>query len=432
MLLILSLSFLPSLSEALSLQEAYIYACKYNPDLQVKNYSVALAQKNIGTTQSNYKPKLKLNMKLRKIANEQAEIGMGLNPEYLGTVGATASQELFNLDANTQIDTAKISKIIASLDKSNTMMNIAFTLGNNFISISYYQMIQKIYENKSKRIKEYLKIAQQRYKAGIMDTGDIYRLKSELSDIHSTIESMKNTIHLTKIALKNLIAMPQDTNITTSIKEKELEEFANLSNYNEEVNPSIAIKNKQIEQEKIIAQNIASSYYTPTLTLYGTLDQTFWRDGIGTEMAPFLNHDVIYTQYNVGLLAKVPLYSGGVKQIQRETLDIQQLQNISYITELQNQLKKEQLSAMHSIQSAQNSYIFNKKSSLNAHKYLAIIQKQYDAGIIDILHVIDAEEFATLASLKQQKSKFEILKYKLALAYALNKLQKPFENEDLQ
>jgi len=425
-------SFFCTNSDALSLKEAYTYALEHNPTLEVKEYSIAIAQKNESSSHSFYKPKFELNMDFRKIASDQAEIGMGLNPEYQGSVGATASQELFNLDSNTQIDTAKISKTIAKLDKSNTMMEIALQIGNEFISIAYYQVIQKIYETKKKRIQGYLNIAQERYKAGIMDTGDIYRLQSELSQIHSDIESVQNSIHLKNISLKNIIAMPQDVNITTKLTEKELEEFANLSNKTEEENPSITIKRQEIEQDKIVSKNIASSYYLPSLTLYGSLDHTIWRDGLGTQMAPFLNHDVIYTQYRVGFLAKVPLYIGGIKQTQRETLAIQQLQNTSTITELQNQLKKEQLSAIDSIKSAQKSYLLNKKSSLDAQKYLDVIEKQYRAGVVDILHILDAQEFATLASLKQEKNKFQILKYKLALAYSLNKLKKPFANEDLQ
>lgn len=419
-----------TLAETLSIKEAWYYAKEHHPKIKAASYGIDIAQSNVDESWSSYRPNLSINTAFFKISEETAEMTMGMMPEYQGWVAATASQQIFKLDSNTKIDTAKIQKTIAKLNKNSTKMDIALSIGADYIAIGYYTVIKKTYEAKKERISGYLGIAQQRYDAGVTDIADLYRWKSEIKKIEALLKMAQDSIDTQKATLKKNIGMPQSTMLEITINMKEIEAFANLqdSDTTARKNPYVEMKKKQNEQFDIERDNLLYSYFTPEASLIGGVAQSVLREGAGKDMSPMLNHGTIWTQYVLAVTASVPIYTGGMKGARRETLRIQQLQNRSEIADVEEELQKEQIKAQKSIDASQKSYTLNKEAAIDAFKYLDIVQKQYEAGTINITPILDAEEYATTAKLSSEQDRFTIMRYKLALSYALNKLDEPYRH----
>lgn len=409
-------------SKELTLHQVWEYALNYNPKIKSVSYDKDIALSNLENAKSAYRPYILLNMDYHKIDGDRAAFYQGMNPELKGTIGAKITQKLFSLDASTNIAKAQISQTMAKLHKDSAQMELAYTVGTTIINYAFSQVALTIYNEKAKRIKDYLKIAKDRYHAGTIDIGDVYRWESELSKIESTILEAKNGISTSKNLLKNYMGMPQSETIEIIFLESDLEAFANINDCGAFKNPNIELLHENIKSDNIEAKNIKRSYYTPNLSLYGDTQQMIYNEGKGSQLPPSQNQN----NYTIGMEINLSLYDGGARKARKEILQTKQLQTQSDIQVLQDELSKEQQSALNSIKSYQRSLEFDIESANKAVKYRNSKHQQYQEGVIDITPFLDAEEYATLATLNIEQKKYLIMQYKLSLAYALGRLQSPF------
>lgn len=413
-------------AQELSLKQAWEYALKHNPTMASVGYDEAIAAKNLDIAKAAYRPQVHLNMDYRKIDGDRAGFYQGMMPEKKGSFNAKINQKLFSLDTNTQIEKAKISQTLANLHLDSTRMDLAYAIGTSAVDIAYAQVALGIYKERAKRISAYLNMANDKYKAGTIDLGDVYRWESELSKIKSTIQEANNTIVTNKSMLKNYLGMSQSEVIDISLTQGDIEAFANINKDDVIANPKIEMLKENIKSDGIEANNIERSFYVPEFSLYGSTEEMLYKGGDGSQLPSSQN----WNTYTVGVEVNFPLYEGGAKQAKKEALRVKQLQTQSDIQSFEDELSKEQESAISSINAYQESFKLDTVSADKAMKYLLTKHQQYQEGATDITPLLDAEEYATLAELKVEQTKYLIMRYKLMFAYALNKLQNPFGSSD--
>ena len=411
-------------AQVFSLKEAWQYALEHNPSMTSVSYDATIAEKNLDLATSSYYPQIQLITDYRKIDSDRAGFYQGMMPENKSSLTAKITQDIFNLETNTQIEKAKISQTLAKLHKDSTQMDLAFAIGTVVVDIAYNQIALNIYQEKEKRISGYLKTTNDKYIVGTIDLSDVYRWESELAKIHSMLQEIKNTIFNYNSLLKKHLGIPQFETIDIIFKQEDIEAFANIYDDISVINPKVETLKENIKSYSVEVENIDRSYYIPKITLYGDREETLHKDGKGDILPSSQNNN----NYTFGIEMTLPLYEGGARKAKKEALQVKKLQTQSDVQSLENELLKEQENAKESIKNYQKSFELEKNASEKANKYLYTKHQQYKEGSLEITSLLDAEEYASLSALSAEQKRYLVMKYKLTLSYALSKLQKPFNN----
>lgn len=401
----------------LSLSEAVNYALQNKAEAVKARLSVENSEYQIQEVRANALPQINIDggLTYNAILQETAMDFMGesmviaMGRPWQSTATVSLSQQLFNQAVFTGLKAAKTTrefyKINAQLTEEQVIEKVATSYYEVYKIKSQLTTIESTIENTT-RVRD---VIESLYENGLAKKIDLDRTNVTLNNIKSSRQQLSNALQVQENALKYLIGM--DINTEISLPENTFEitphvlvdETTNIENRTE-----IKLLEKQGELLALNKKATEAQGY-PSLSLnanYGYL-------GIGDKFPWFQSYPGAYwSDYaSVGLNLRIPVFNGGVirAKTRQAQIEIDKLEADKRDTRLALDL-----SLRNAITQLNNSLITlnTQKENVNlAKEVLSNVENNYKFGLATLTDLLDAE---TSYADAQNNHTNALLDYKLA------------------
>ena len=401
----------------LTLSEAVNYALQNKAEAVKARLSVENSEYQIQEVRANALPQINIDggLTYNAILQETAMDFMGesmviaMGRPWQSTATVSLSQQLFNQAVFTGLKAAKTTrefyKINAQLTEEQVIEKVATSYYEVYKTKSQLTTIESTIENTT-RVRD---VIESLYENGLAKKIDLDRTNVTLNNIKSSRQQLLNALQVQENALKYLIGM--DINTEISLPENTFEitphvlvdETTNIENRTE-----IKLLEKQGELLALNKKATEAQGY-PSLSLnanYGYL-------GIGDKFPWFQSYPGAYwSDYaSVGLNLRIPVFNGGVirAKARQAQIEIDKLEADKRDTRLALDL-----SLRNAITQLNNSLITlnTQKENVNlAKEVLSNVENNYKFGLATLTDLLDAE---TSYADAQNNHTNALLDYKLA------------------
>ncbi|HLV51437.1 MAG TPA: TolC family protein [Flavobacterium sp.] len=401
----------------LTLSEAVNYALQNKAEAVKARLSVENSEYQIQEVRANALPQINIDggLTYNAILQETAMDFMGesmviaMGRPWQSTATVSLSQQLFNQAVFTGLKAAKTTrefyKINAQLTEEQVIEKVATSYYEVYKTKSQLTTIESTIENTT-RVRD---VIESLYENGLAKKIDLDRTNVTLNNIKSSRQQLLNALQVKENALKYLIGM--DINTEISLPENTFEitphvlvdETTNIENRTE-----IKLLEKQGELLALNKKATEAQGY-PSLSLnanYGYL-------GIGDKFPWFQSYPGAYwSDYaSVGLNLRIPVFNGGVirAKARQAQIEIDKLEADKRDTRLALDL-----SLRNAITQLNNSLITlnTQKENVNlAKEVLSNVENNYKFGLATLTDLLDAE---TSYADAQNNHTNALLDYKLA------------------
>ncbi len=382
-----------------------------NLSLEASQINIDLAEKNLATSKSNYKPSISTAFTGAYVDPDLAAISNGNNPEFSSSGSLTLTQTIYSNAANANIAIQR-DLLNAQQEQYNAeQLDRIFDAVNAYFTVLILKTNAQTQLLNLKLTKDNLKLAQQSFEIGQSGKSDSLRFLSAKAQNTQAMVEAANQLEQAYFNLNQLLNNPVDFEI--DIEDVELDKGV-FENYNYDLlvrfldDPVLRssfiefliLKAKENAPElKALDHNISAAEaeiklngknrYLPTIALQGQYNKTFDRSGAGSQ--PPIGGSFLNDSYNVGLTFTIPLFNSNQFNInrdaailRREQLDINKQNselnidvNIrSGVLRLVNEMSNIQLSEV---------------SEQTAKESLDLTMTSYTNGAVNIVQLIDAQ-----------------------------------------
>jgi len=396
---------------ALSILDVIDGVVKRNLDLQTVQKDVELADQDLSFSKSSYYPNVNAGVNALYTDPELAEINP-FNREFVTDGTVTAEQLIYSQEASTNVrvqrEALEVQRQVYSASELDAVLNATIAYFNALVLKTNSQI-----QNQNLQVtKKNLQIATENYEAGSAGKSDMLRFKSQLAQDTQRLVEARNGLTQAYNTLNQLLNNPisqdidiQDAEISIGIFENynydsflKLIDNPNGQDYLIEFLVQEALNNAPELRGIDFNKNILEANYKlntvgrfiPTLALQGQYNYNFYRSdpnsGGGTIPSVFL--DDFYT---VGLNLSLPLFQQSQRNINKQTIKIQEDQLAIEQENLElffgknvNDLVLELLNQVANIETS-------KLAEEAAKESLELTQTSYQEGAVPVIQLIDAQ-----------------------------------------
>jgi len=229
------------------------------------------------------------------------------------SANANAGVTLFNGLSNWRtFQKAKLNKVANTFKLDKMKDDIMLSVANYYLEILSSKEQIKVLQNQNKITKENIARTKELINAGTLPAGDIFELQATDATQEQQIINAQNNLFISKIALCQLLLLPDYLNFDVVDEAFEIE----MTSVLEENPQTIFIKAKEVVNDiKIAASNlevakkdvqIARSGYMPTLSGFLGYNAR-WSESTPLSFADQLS---IFDGTSIGLQLSVPIFNG--------------------------------------------------------------------------------------------------------------------------
>ncbi len=260
---------------------------------------------------------------------------------------------------------------------------------------------------------EHLKMAQNRYAAGVATELDVLRSNVDLENQRTQLLRFRGRAEITRSRLNAVMVRPIDTPIepTDSLAyvplQVPVEEAVRVAWENRPEAKAVAL-NEQIRDTFV---GIAKAEHRPSLDLEGN-----WGYSV-RQLGNFAQGD--FQKWNLGISLKIPLFdgfrtAGKVAQARAERAKVTQ-DRIA----LENDIRLEAKDAWDRLSVAKSIYEAAELNVQQAQKALDMTQANYNYGVATLLDVLDAQAALTLAESTRVEALYEHANARARMRYVM-------------
>jgi len=407
--------------ERLTLLDAVNLALERNPGLKSKAKEVAAGEMNVRNALSRFYPQLGVGVGGRIIDEDRTSAISGIS-ERSWDITAQVTQLIYSDSANTSLKTSKNYQKALALSENQAKLDAVLEVGIAYINVLRTRADARIQLENLKLIRSNLTLANNRYKAGFSGPSDVYRLESEAAnsytfylDAMAKVSASKIHLHqildidleketaVTDIGLNDGLFLVSNSRTRKALEVDNPDRFKILRNFfvqkGLEQSPELQSIDEQIMAQKAVYEFAKRSYWSPDVSIYGDLGNTFAKSGTGSDfnglqlppsIAPLFN-DPSDTYWAVGLNVTLPLYEGGAKK----ALKIQSLETGFQLEfarrEVGNKISENIRRSLVAIGSSYPAIDLTKLSAASAQKNLELVVDNYSKGNMSIVELLDAQ-----------------------------------------
>ncbi len=410
-----------------------------NLSLEASQINIDLAEKNLATSKSTYKPSISTALTGAYVDPDLAAISNGNNPEFSSSGSLTLTQTIYSNAANANIAIQR-DLLNAQREQFNAeQLDSIFDAINAYFTVLILKTNAQTQLLNLKLTKDNLKLAQQSFEIGQSGKSDSLRFLSAKAQNTQAMVEAANQLEQSYINLNQVLNNPVDFEI--DIEDVQLDQGV-FENYNYDLlvqfldDPELRnafiefliLKAKENAPElKALDYNISAAdaeiklngknRYLPTIALQGQYNKTFDRSGAGSQ--PPIGGSFLNDSYNVGVTFTIPLFNSNQFNInrqsailRREQLDINKQNselnidvNIrSGVLRLVNEMSNIQLSEV---------------SEQTAKESLDLTMASYTNGAVNIVQLIDAQNNYINSQLAKANAIYNFLLNALQLERAM-------------
>jgi len=400
-----------------------------NRSLASSKISVALKQQNVKAAVSDYYPDVSTGVGITHIDADTAAFSNGANPEYSTADSVNLSQLIYSESVNANVDIQKQLQKAEQENYNADELDVIFNAVDAYFTTLILKSNLKIQLQNLKLTKQNLNIARQNFEAGQSSKSDLLRFKSQQAQNTQVLVEAKNQLGQSIINLNQLLFNP--INLEIDIVDVRLGGDT-FKNYNYDVlteildDPSQArpfveylinkAKNNAPELKAIaytinatnrdIKRNSARRYF-PTISLQTQYNRNFDRSGAGASAPP--GTTLLDDGHNVSLNFKIPLFNQNKFNINRQTALLQKQQLEVDKQNIELALAANVSSGVLDLTNQVSNIKLSKISEQSAQETLDLTQLSYQAGAVNIVQLIDAQNNYFQAQLSQTNAIYNFI-----------------------
>lgn len=416
---------------SLTLTKAISIALEKSWDIQIANEDVKKAEEQISEAYANAFPRLEFSgTYVRNIKspvlfippntpfNESSQtltIELGSKNSY--DLSLSLSQVIYNQKVNTAIQVANEYSEYSKFGEKNTRQQIINSVKKAFYSALLMQELLAVSQQNYAVAQANLTNVTAMYKQGVVSEFDFLRSEVQVANVQPYVIQTENNLELSKIYLKNLLALDLNQPIKL-IGKFTFEELSAdfIDRYNSEAIENNPLINQLKVQSSLLDKNITiqRADYFPSLAFFGqyqfqSQDNTFKFSDYKWAKTFFVGLQLSYTLFDG--------FSRGAR-IEQAVIDKQKvdLSRMKY----EEALKIQILQAKLKMTEAKKRIDAQEKSLQQAEKALTIAQSRYKNGVGTQLELMDTQAALTLTKTNFAQAIYDYLIAKSDWEYAVS------------
>ena len=393
-------------------------------DLEIADQDYQLDREAVGGAKSSLLPQLDVSATLQQV--DPDAIGQ---PERSGGIAGTASQIIYSEGAFANWAVRRHLEAAARHKLDLVAQDLVLSLASAYFNVLLSKTTLGIQGKNLEATRLNLETSTAQNAAGHIGRADVFRWESEVaSATQSVIESGIN-FKTAKLQLSQLLNRPdvgeaydiRDVSFSNGVfkqfdptrTENRLQntrDFGRLTDF------MVAEAHMNMPSVKQLEANILAvnrqhqanvrSYYLPTISVQGQIQNTFWRDFGGANVPAA---DLLDFTWNVGLAASYPLFSGGKKAVDVRSSRIQQRQIRLQLDNIKQQLELAVRARALALMSKATNIHFAKVAGNTAQESYELTLDAYRKGQVSLTQLVDAQSAAFAAQEAQANATYQYL-----------------------
>lgn len=399
--------------EAFGLVEIAELALAENQDLLAESYGVQAGFEEISGARSSLLPQLGLSAS-HTVRNDSPGVSAGLLAERSSDAALSLDQLLYSdsASANLKIQKELQRTRLASLQEFRLdVIQVATT--------SYYQVLNArsqldVFANNLTISRANLELAENRVRLGNSTAADVYRWQAEVARAQSNVLSARSGLDQAWETLNRVLHRPQGERMALRkatfdepfvMTRKEFDDlvrspadYAKFSRFYIDRALSQAPELEQLDAQIVAKQRELTSqrraYWLPDFVLSGGYTSNLSQSGLGAGMLAGEGLD----DWNVGLQATLPLFSGGLKRanVSKAQFELRQLETLRISTA--ERVEEEMRIQLHAAQAAYGQIDLAATAAEASGKNFELVSDAYARGTVTVIELLDAQDTSREAS----------------------------------
>ena len=416
----------------LTLESAVREAVAVNLDIASNKKKLTANQENVREARSYLLPQLDLETTGTLIDDDRAEASNGQSPERSWTVSASATQILYSDETWSNYTVQKHTQSARVEKHEELKLDIVLETATAYLDVLRAQTSERIQKDNLSLTRANLGRARIRRSVGTASPSEVYRWESEIATVHKQLLNAKVRTKQAMIDLNRLLYRPLEERFTIAetgmdspalmISDKRFQTYVdNPEKFRifREFMVGEGMKNspelKQIDltikaRERLLLA-AGRAYWMPTISFQGKVTEHLAEGGAGVDPVgnPGISVESDDTDWRVGVVASLPLYSGGAKNAElrrsREKLSGLRLERMSLTHKIEEKIRY----AVHQVNASYPAIKLSWDAAEAANKNLELTTESYARGVVSIIALLDAQNVALSANQTAADSIYDFL-----------------------
>jgi len=424
-------------SHYFSIEEIMDRAVGYNLSILQAEQQIDVTELNVDKSDAMFYPQIDFKLEGKQIDDGRVIKSLGLMQKNEINGELILRQSIYNQNAYANISINKAFMSATEHEVDHAKLEIAMQASLLYLKILQFKNRLELQKSNLELSKNNLRSAITKQDIGIGNQSDIYRWESKIANDKKDVLFTHATIQKTQFTLNALLNLPQklplnfekvtmEDPVFLTHDKKIRDYFENPAGFAvfEEFLVQEGRKNSPqlhqfaaLEEAKaLVAEASAASLYSPDVFFqigarYKFLDNepqtpgSFSPNQTQQEVVEGLDSFGQF-EYEVGIVATLPLYTGGYQTAEREAAKAALLTAQSQQQEVENHVERDIRNALYQAKAAYLSIDLSHDAYIAANKNLEHMTAVYQQGNGSILNLLDAQNNTLKAALVENNTRY--------------------------
>jgi outer membrane protein len=404
-----------------SLAEVVREAENVNLDLAVADQRVAIGKQLVRQARSPLLPQVGISGGGTFIDKDRANLGAGQNPQRLAFGDLSFSQLLYSNDAHTAFQVETNNQRAREEDRNGVRLDVIGEVSSSYLDVLRAKTVERIQQDNLELTRTNLELARVRVEIGQAGREEVYRWESQLANNRRDVIDTNAARNQTEIQLNRVLNRPVEESFITVeaglddpdmvVSFEQLRPYvqspAAFDVFREFMNGEAEAQSPELRQVENLLRSAQRSlvgskrsYYIPDVSA-GASGTYLGRYGAGsTRPDPPL--DSFFTNpwnWQLSVTGSYTIFNGGFREA-RLSGDQEAVRQFELDLQATKQRVDQQVrSALHSAGASFAGIDLAQDAAEAARRNLDLVSESYAEGVVDILRLIDAQNWALSADL---------------------------------
>ena len=421
-------------SHYFSIEEIMDRAVGYNLSILQAEQQIEVSEKNVDKTDAAFLPQINFALEGRQIDEGRAVKSLGIWQQNQVDATIGLQQTLYNQSqySNISINEAFLNATEKEVDHAK--LEIAMRASLLYLKILQFKNRLELQKSNLELSKNNLRSAVTKQDIGIGNQTDIYRWESKIANdkkdvlfTHATIQKTQFTLNallnlpqklplnLEKVTMEDPVFLTHDKKIRDYFENPAgfavFEEF--LVKEGRENSPQLK-QFEELEKAKMLMSETAdAALYSPDVVFnagfrYKFLDNEPFYDKMTQAQINVAQglESFGQSEYEVGIKATIPLYTGGYQTANKEAAQAALLTAKAQERDIDNNIERDIRNALYQAKAAYLSIDLSHDAYIAANKNLEHMTAIYQQGNGSILNLLDAQNSTLKAALVENNTRY--------------------------
>jgi len=424
-------------SHYFSIEEIMDRAVGYNLGILQAEQQIEVSEHNVEMADASFYPQVNFKLEGKQIDEGRAVKSFGLLQQTEVNGELTLRQTLYQQEQYSNISINKSFMSATEHEVDHAKLEIAMQSSLLYLKILQFKNRLELQKSNLELSKSNLRSAITKQDIGIGNQSDIYRWESKIANDKKDVLFTHALIQKTQFTLNALLNLPQklplnfekvtmEDPVFLTHDKKIRDYFENPAGFaifeeflvkeGRENSPQLQQFDELAKAKKLISEATAASLYSPEVFFQAGIRYKFL-DNEPTQPSSFTPNqtqiDVVdnldtfgNTEYEVGIVATIPLYTGGYQTAERESAKSALLTAQSQQKNVENNIERDIRRSLYQAKAAYLSIDLSHDAYIAANKNLEHMTAVYQQGNGSIINLLDAQNNTLKAALVENNTRY--------------------------